>query len=383
MTYIYEKHLKKRSGVSDNSSEVNSEAWGRINDGAPYKIADKTWQETVSYSSFQGFSIPGFHKRLRRGELLPHTPWKQIFIEGSATGEVDHILTTGDGGENTFCWWSEGNYPSTIDWVITEEQIAAHTPSTYDMYVQEAAAKIYSSGHDTLTFIAELADVRHLFLSTGRKLLKLKFPRNWRQMSNDWLSTRYGWRTLVYDIKDLHKALSKLERKKERTAERIRQKSSYEVNDYTVTPADYYYLGTHIQDKIELSIGGSVVADVDIPQFQFNPLQTGWEIIPFSFVVDWFVSVGKSIAALSFLCNTYSYAASCGYKITMERTLYQEIDSYKTGFLSGSRFVAGNCTYTIEERTPCHVPLTPHYKLRLNNFKIIDLLALITQRIRR
>jgi len=48
-----------------------------------------------------------------------------------------------------------------------------------------------------------------------------------------------------------------------------------------------------------------------------NPLLIAWELIPFSFVVDWFVDIGPTLAALS---------ALHGYSVT---------ESYKVTFLSG------------------------------------------------
>lgn len=56
-----------------------------------------------------------------------------------------------------------------------------------------------------------------------------------------------------------------------------------------------------------------------------NPLLTAWELVPFSFVADWFVNVGDTIASLDNLhsvksldvirsCRTHSLITIDGYK---------------------------------------------------------------------
>jgi hypothetical protein len=281
--------------------------------------------------------------------------------------------------------------------MLIEDDLAAYLPNKYDQYVQEAAAKIYSSGHDTLTFLAELADVRHLFVSAAKTMLKLKVPDNywkfikntrrlksWKDMSNEWLSARYGWRTLLYDIEDLNKAIRRINaERRTRFSERAGNKTSTTNQETNLHEYAHFYLREIVQDKISVSLRGSVTADAWIPEFQFNPLVTGWELIPLSFVLDWFITVGKAISAVSFLALESQYAASCGYRIEIVRDLETFIEDTKPTFCDGEMQQTGHSEASLEVRTPCSVPALPHLTVKMNTSKVFDLLALIVQRFRR
>jgi hypothetical protein len=324
-----------------------------------------------------GWDTPNFHARRRKGELLPQTPFEQFSADGASEGTYD--LNFG-GGKSIY---ADGNYSHYTYWMLTPEILKGYAPSPYDMYVQEAAAAIYSEGHDTLSFLYEITDVKDLIFDVCHKLLnpKLIIPRNWRKLSNEWLGYRYGWRPVIYDIKSIYNACQKLNTGKQRyNKTRSHSWDSFNTDEWTTEAGDYFE-HHNVQDKISVSVRGSVVADIEVPQFQFNPIQTVWEEIPFSFVVDWFLSVGKSIAAASFLTLQAGFSASCGYRVDIERDYAYSITP-KDG-TSGDRTQSAHCKAFYEVRTPCKVPLTPHLTFHLNSLKVLDLLGMVVQKLRR
>jgi hypothetical protein len=132
-------------------------------------------------------------------------------------------------------------------------------------------------------------------------------------------------------------------------------------------------------DEILVELRGSVVADVEVPAFQFNPLQTAWEVIPLSFVIDWLVGIGRMLATWSFLSLRPNYVAAGGYRLTVKRDYSNDITQWLNGW-SGSNAMQASSTSVVEVRTPCQVPMTPHFQVRLNVAKIIDLVSLLIQR---
>lgn len=335
---------------------------------------------SVNNSEFVGWNVPNFHKRKRAGELLPMTPWDQFFENGSATGYIDVVTTDG----HTFQrFWSVGKYVPEAKWRLTTDEVLNYLPGqSAQAQLIEAAAKIYSNGHDTLTFLAEFASVKDLFIKTAKKLIKMDFPRNWKALSGNWLATRYGWRTLLYDLSDLNKALRSLDEKRTRYSECAGRTYS---DTYEYGEDESWSLGTLTRtwnDKVTVGIRGSVVADITVPKFQFNPLQTGWELIPFSFVIDWFVNVGKAIAAWSFLSLQTDYVAAYGWKVEIERNYSKVIGVTNQNYSSGAVNVSGSSTIKIEKRIPSRIPLLPRFNLKLDMMKIIDLIMLVLQRTR-
>jgi hypothetical protein len=191
----------------------------------------------------------------------------------------------------------------------------------------------------------------------------------------------------MYDIQDIHKALVHLDEARTRYSDR--SGTTYSTTKQEAYVYSKWLIDLDVQkiDKITTSIRGSVAADIEVPKFQFNPITTAWELIPFSFVLDWIVSVGKSIAAMSFMVLQHTYVASCGYRVTIERSFHAEIGgTHAEGdveFVDGTHWQTGSSKLVLEKRTPCAVPYLPHFKLRLDALKVIDLVGLVVQRFRR
>lgn len=390
MGRLVEKNLKKRSAVTDLDTPLYGAVWAQ----PPYpanewKVFDYEQVSSRKHTRFVGWNVADFHARVKRGELMPHTPFYRYSSEGETDGEYGvSSHSTGDCPKSSF-WFADNSYCPSIAWQLHEDELRAYAPEQTYQYVQEAAAKIYSSGHDTLTCLAELVQLKHLFIGAAKTLLMVNLPKGGfktlKRVSSEWLAGRYGWRTLLYDIEDIRKAVDKLQTGETRT--RFSEKAgttTYHstINTWYEEKAHFTLLHTQ-EDEVEIGLRGAVTADAQIAMFSFNPLVTGWEIIPFSFVLDWFLTVGKAIQAASFLAFQSSYSASWGYRVKMKRTYYCEIDSTKPSYCGGLCEQDGWSEAELEERIPCSVPTTPHLTVKLNTAKVFDLMALVLQRYRR
>lgn len=378
METLVAKELNRRFGSGLEEPTSTWEAWYDPNAGSAYKFNEGSFVTSYEQRYFAGYDTPNFHERKKRGELLPTTPFTKFEATGFSQGSYNYDITNGN-------YYTVGNYSPRALWRLTDEHLKAYAPDPADCigYVQEAAAKIYGQGHDTLTFLAELVELRSLFVNTAKTLLKLRIPKNWKSASNEWLSGRYGWRTLIFDIGQLNEAVKSLNDKR-RTRFSDKTGTTYSTQQISEHETTYTHYITNytIVDEVTVGIRGAVTADAWIPMFQFNPLVTAWELIPLSFVLDWFVSVGKSIAAMSFLTLQSNYTASWGYQIQMQRTFHEYIISGISPFVSGTRDQLGQSEATLSVRVPCsNIPITPHIKLRLNPLKILDLLGLVIQRL--
>lgn len=328
-----------------------------------------------------GYAIPNFHRRVNSGCLLPHTSWRKFLISGNSSGVYNTRYTNSDGSYSIYRVSPEWEGYDT--WVITEAECEAYVPE-YISYAQAAAAKLMSSGFDALTFLAEAREIPHLFVGTAKKLLRLDLPKKWRFLANDWLSYRYGWRTLVYDLKNLSNAIRHYNDlvSRSRFSASTGSSSTSQSNPVITNNFSGYYYTTQVDIDASVSIRGSVTADISLRPFQFNPLITAWELIPYSFVVDWFLKVGQSLSALTFLCANTNYVASSGFKVTVDKSTLLGVtwtDSHRSGTVTQS----GSCHAELEVRTPCLVPLHPYLTLNLNSFKIVDLMAMLVQKYRR
>lgn len=380
-----------------NGTNLTKKVWNEYSESRPADTAVRTtynksggitkiqnlWSATslasLDSNYGHGYNIPHFHRRVRKGELLPHTAWKKFQCNGSSRAQYQAKYSYSDG--SCFIDVIHGIASISEGWVLTEAYLESLVPE-YLYCAQNAAAKIYSSGFDALTFIAEFKDIPRLFSDVCRKLINLDLPRNWRSMANDWLTARYGIRTLLYDIKNLSEVIQNFNEKcsRSRYSETCGTNSSTSDVSNSTENLGYALRTTTSHDDITISIRGSVTADVYVPPFQFNPIATAWELIPLSFVVDWVLNVGRAISAISFLATNTKYAASAGFRVDVDRYFSVSNTWTDTDHRSGTVYQEATCSASLEVRTPCRIPYTPQFTVRLDSFKIIDLLGLVIQR---
>lgn len=313
-----------------------------------------------------GVSIPNFHKRKAAGQLLPHTDFSQFQLD-----KVNFEPVSARTERGSTKWWVSGYFPNRTTPVIYH---AADTSRSSDL-VQSAAAAISSSGFDAMTAIAELSSLARMLKSVGDRALKLVTKRG-KKSDNDrylspqqihqaWLEGRYGWRILAYDIRDLHEALTEYDSSRKIWSER--QGFSYtDVSHGTnavpfANVGVYGYLQSTWTAETTHSIRGAVSALASPGRFYNDPLQTGWELLPFSFVLDWAVQVGQALQAHRLVRIAKGISASAGYKST---TVYREISSGLVGLPYNMKVIENpsglfeyQCTRTF--RTPTSVPTKP------------------------
>lgn len=334
---------------------------------------------SVAYYRHKGENTPHFSRRRQQGELLPFTEWEQTEINGKAAGTYSMTYTpSGDvftPDDNASTLSKSFITPSEINTLIDELALLDRAQTMVDT----AAGKIYSQGHDTLTFLAELHKTVRMFKNFAKNLNKYA---QGDELYNLWLEARYGWRILMYDLIDIQKALDNLDDKRERFKERTGTDVSYTTNFDSFRDGGYGTWLHHFTDKVEYGVRGSVIADIKPPKFDFNPIVTGWELIPYSFVIDWFVSVGSFLDAMSFLTITSDYRAAKGFKLKVTRQTFDATPSLKPNW-AGTWTISSDCTYEIVRRIPSSVSYSPSIQVKLNAFKVADLVALVMQGLRR
>lgn len=375
-----------RDIVTVNPSERN-ETHYRIN---PDTSHTTLFSVTVSSAEYRlethGFDIEGYHRRLRRGDLIPHTPYERFECDWSLRPGYYHrynpaIATSYHTDTN----W---DYAPATDVATRYNDIGVPRAEAklkdFGSAVQKAASNIYSQGHDSLTFVAELTKTIAMFRTARESLIKLLTETTkGKTLAQSWLEFRYGWRTLYYDMVDITHALSNLADKRTRFSERAGSSSTLTSVSYvsagTPTVSDVSFVYT-ISETKKISLRGSVTADIDPPEFRFNPAITAWELVRFSFIIDWFINVGLWLEALSFLTFTTNYAASGGVKIDISRSCDLTTLVFATG-QTGSGTAGADMKASYSIRIPTSVPIIPLVNVRVDVPKFIDLWALTTGKI--
>lgn len=353
--------------------------------GAPY--GSRYAQYNASWK--RGTSIPNFHQRKTKGELLPYTPFEKFISNALRSGYSKVKNSSGWATEDKLA--TASNLPALTYDLVKQ----AYTPVNPEYFLQAAAGSIYERGFDALTFFAELPEALRMFADVARKLrnfrakaLKYATQASRRQytktaselerlVSDLWLEARYGWRTLGYDIENLNKVLQD-DWKRKRFTERVG--TTYQGYEETLVYYAVYGGTSTVRRKISLQQGirGSVAADFVPSKLRFNPLITGWEVIPYSFVVDWVVGIGNALSAASFLATVDAYTGSYGWVCDIELEDQHVSHAFTSGNSGQVSFTQSQSIHW-EVRLPSRVPVRPFVKLKFDAAKAADLAAMAKQ----
>lgn len=165
----------------------------------------------------------------------------------------------------------------------------------------------------------------------------VKQPRgsNW---TNHWLQSQYAWRPLLSDIHGSCNALSKRDKRDWRVTATAssRDKESWSVSRYP--QGSTYPTGNFDACRNEATRERGVFVRIDcLPGNDLtmslsslgvtNPLLVAWELVPYSFVVDWFLPVGNWLNSLDALLGYTDIYSSV---TTYNRCKWKDVGLSKT-----------------------------------------------------
>jgi len=368
-------------GATDHTEENRTFDSKYVTDGQTSKTTyDRL--SSIDHRSFTGEDIINFHAKKKRGDLLPFTNYTKTIYQESATQSSN--CSSNDGRSvGSIAGGAPGLYKVPLHLRLS----AVLNPPTFDdvtdMFVQAASASIYNAQrHDTLTAALELKKLRSMFLTSFRDLMKLVFTG--KNINQSWLSFRYGWRILYYDMINIGKAIDGMNNKRTRFKESA-------GTSRTVRTENEFSFGTQagtikctMFDVFSHSIRGSVVADIDPPTFSFNVAITAWELITYSFIIDWFIKVGQWLSSLSFMVAQSSHTAGESVYTSVSRSVKSEIVSSISGWTQDSYSLdySARGAFAIARR-PTSVSLLPQtdFGMDFDLYKFQDIISIFSRRV--
>lgn len=291
----------------------------------------------------------------------------------------DHIIRaryTGDiaGAQLQISWWSP-----TITTAKAQNRASIAFLKKCRAIQKEFSSPIFLGElRQTMQMIRRpAAGLRNLLNNYMRdvKSLKKAKPKGWQKhLSETWLEGMFGWNPLVHDLQDAYKAYRNFAEKHNNEQLPV---SAYGIEEKFVSTessssngscpsgasntisAIRVYRGS---EKAFVKYHGMVTRQVDttsrdvLARIGFEPnefLPTAWELLPWSFLVDYFSNIGDVIEASAFTRSLLAWAAS-DTVTSMKKEGYFGIDKKATAALYGAhfRFVEGEpVAFKAERRT--------------------------------
>lgn len=402
-----------------------------------YKVADEyvsrgvnLWAGTAvtMYPKSQKFMAmvdivtPRFKSKRNQGEIVNNPMWKVVYQRAEKP-----TIVSGKGDDRSCAsFWKLGWIPSvgvvlnTANPVATINDLCASYSSESEIAQTKAWANIdlsemqawASMGEfpETVKMIADILKVvyRSFFAvrrgDVGNLRKELKALKNFHNHAADlWLMWRYGVRPLIGEIQALLKILSMKPLVGKRQTFRGKHTfdgTQHPTETYSHKPWSAKGAGWDFKTKVietrSYRAGVMVQIESDINSAAAilgldNPISGAYELIPCSFILDWFFNVGDTIAAmvgnpsLSPVCSfvteevtSTTIANYYGYSQFPDSEPCQQQASANGSLLVEPGYV--NTFITVKRRIPLAKRYNlPHLNLKLDAAKLLDLALIARQ----
>jgi len=130
---------------------------------------------------------------------------------------------------------------------------------------------------------------------------------NSKSLANNWLELQYGWKPLLQDVHDAAEALAKYVTGQPgiwqvKASATLEDQDSGDVGlfEWPSIPGGKY----NTTSRTTVRLGMRYTIDDALRSFMAqtgftNPLSLAWEVLPFSFVIDWFLPIGNYLNTLT------------------------------------------------------------------------------------
>lgn len=388
--------------------------------------------ETLITESMTDEITDNFYTRVNNGEIINNPLVHTIVSEIDSPCFID-FTTIGQRYEcSPQCWHDRYKYHYhgriSSKTFISNEIYPLKDPINYDNKLKVAkelaAAEAWSNiDHSEVLALVSLAEAEktlgtirsisgkalRLLKLTRRKALRLIRTKRgrkklFRELSDLYLEARYGLRPMYYDARSAISYYNKDRKKRDRYT--FRGFHSFSGSDRDSSDCIYDQRSKTCTDT-RLQIERSVSWDVQVRAGILTKLdllteskllgleeipQSIWELVPFSFIIDWFLNVGDIIGTWSPKIGTSVLASWSTVKETIDQSAYVSGVSFLP-YSEGSVTRQGNCFGSVAARYSKNTikktrepyldkPFIPRFNVNLDAAKLLDL-ALICKSMRR
>lgn len=368
---------------------------------------------------------PDFKKLSGRGQIINNPLVKTHTTIDGVVGSNHYSFTQERYGCDPERWYSYTIQESDGDRDLIYESSEPYLPNPMsasqeevvkELAITSAHARISRADVQSLVVAAEanktvvglidvLKRVRRITKAIRKANLKmLKKEMSFQNLQDDYMQARYGLRPLYYDAKGIMNALKSKQLAQRQTFRGFHSATESDSNhDLMAVLKHSDTQGLDISSPLYRSVKCSFEARAGVltswnPNFDgafgFDQIpESLWELIPFSFIVDWFTNCGDYVSSLApnVGCKTLASWVTTTKEVYQSTTVGSPVITYWDGTLNGVRAANASASssgsshkYTkIVTREPNpSLPSLPNFTVNLDSLKIIDL-GIILRNIRR
>lgn len=363
-------------------------------------------QGSQTTASITDVVSPEYRKRSGQGEIInnPLTQSKITLVDPQPTPYLRKMINVSAGKYYGDHW--EGTWPMSPlelgEFLIPswDQEWLDSVTTLRNIAVTEAHARVTANETQVLVSAAELnktieglgvilRKVSHIILAARKADFKyLARQISWKELSNTWMEARYGLRPLYYEARATLAALNRPPKQKRQTFRATRSGTWSKRSTVSVTNSSAgYNASIEKTAEVQTSVSAGILTDVTLTGLnawggeQFA--SAAWELVPLSFVIDWFFNVGSTIAAWSPDCGTKQLASWVTTKhvaiLTNSLVSITNTSSTTISTFSWSGVKSKREEWVLREPDPV-LGVWPQRRLSLDTSKLLDIVIIGRQR---
>jgi hypothetical protein len=382
------------------------------------------YSNEIEYTSMQAYMAmldvvtPDWRARIAAGEII-NNPMLSVSYVRVAKPVLFSVFLTSVPAPVDFALHTHGYIlPASVgavslDWDFWNEYVLGAYESERDVALSKAWANVDISAIQALASLGELPETMHWMASLMKRMISIMRAFSQKRllitagnlvrsgknvidaMSELWLEFRYAVRPLIFDMKQAMEAWNHVLSKSDRFTARGFNRLGPEVTSSTFDELEIwrnvYAIKSRTQTvSADFRAGVLFTVDADVNELRSvwgldRPFETIWELIPFSFMIDWFFSVGHVISSwtlnpglnplTSFLTETITVETKDTMSgVYLGQPVYDNSTFTDLSLLSSGSDVTKVIT---KRRIPSPVrSILPTFQLNLDTAKLIDLASI-------
>lgn len=373
--------------------------------------------KVVRSAVFSSVKTPGFRTMTKRNRSLVNNPFSQSFnTETRRSGTVVYGYFTGSNpsiADNVFSGDIGLDQSMTFAYPVLDTSFAdSDARSKLLTRLKDASINLgqsFAERKQTVNLIAtnvnrlasaamairrgKFNHAASLFGVKGRPVKK-DLPPSPKNLSNHWLEFSYGWRPLVNDIYGAAEAIAKTygDIPKRTSVSAISYANPKKLSKFPSNNSNSTGVVLLSTERRAVRYTCFYAEDVTYSRAMAqtglsNPLLLAWELVPYSFVIDWFLPLGTYLSnmdasnGLFFQQGTVASRSIVTHDSTLTKAMNPNYPDRHT--------VSGGGVFIRKEsksRSPLYAfpsPSFPSPKFEMNIWQVLSGLSLLTQAFKR
>lgn len=309
----------------------------------------------------------------------------------------------------------KGTMPTSLMLAATPEFLVAPSLSEESMKDRAISSAWANIGHDKMLLLATMAEfdkslvglwyilkkvyrIQRALHKADLKVLKKELKPS--ELVEIYMNARYNLRPLYYDVKGVLEVLAHSDKPPRQTfrSRVFEDETSSDTISYNIQTHAYLTYKCDIlrTSKVAYTVRAGVLTEVQKANLGQllgldSVIESAWDLLPFSFIIDWFVNVGTTLSSWTPDMGFHALTSwvTLNKIVTQNTTVinpvltYQDYGGYYHRYQPSVYVTGGTCslyTRTFERIPDYSRPLLPTWQIRLSAAKLLDL-AIISSKL--